>query len=220
MKKGPILLLLLVLTIIYSQALAQTVKQRPPVKCSENSPERRGEEGCTILATKPLLGSLTKAQYWHLDRFDSLEDAKKAAGPNSVAAQAHGSFWLMSVEEKEEDHHGGRHVTWIGPLTLPASARITMRVQSTLLLPGGLTPIHTHSGPEMFFVVAGEQCLEFSESSQRLSAGQSYIIPTDVIHRGIVSGSEARRALVLVLHDSDRPGSHDLADSTPLIPCK
>jgi hypothetical protein len=30
------------------------VQQRPPVKCTENSPERRGEEGCTILPSGPL----------------------------------------------------------------------------------------------------------------------------------------------------------------------
>src|SRR5215213_901309 len=72
---------------------AKTAEQRPPVKCMENSPERRGEEGCTILANKPLLGSLTNDIYWHIDRFDSLEAAMKAAGPNGVAAQAHGSFW-------------------------------------------------------------------------------------------------------------------------------
>jgi hypothetical protein len=28
--------------------------------------------------------------------------------------------WLMTVEGKTKDHHGGRHVALIGPLTLPA----------------------------------------------------------------------------------------------------
>ncbi len=41
--------------------------QRPPVKCTENSPERRGEEGCTVMANRPLLGSLTKTVYWHIE---------------------------------------------------------------------------------------------------------------------------------------------------------
>src|SRR5438552_15458324 len=95
--------------------------EHPLVKCVEDSPERRGEEGCTILASKPLNGPVTKPVYWHLDRFDSLEAAKKAAGPNGVAAEAHGSVWLMTVEAKAQEHHGGRHLTWIGPLVMPAA---------------------------------------------------------------------------------------------------
>src|SRR5262249_29262227 len=134
-----------------------SVVERPPVKCTQDSPERRGKEGCSILTSRPLLGSLSKPIYWHIDRFDSLEAPKTAAGPNSVAAEAHGSVWLMSVEARADEHHGGRHVTWVGPLTLPGADRYSMRVQSSLLMPGGTTPVHTHSGPEVFYVVAGEQ---------------------------------------------------------------
>ena len=108
----------------------------PGVKCTEDSPERRGEEGCTILANRPLVGSLAKPVYWHIDRFDSLEAAKKAAGPDGVAAEAHGGVWLTTVEPQTEVHHGGRHVAWIGPLVLPAADRYSMRVQSSLLKPG------------------------------------------------------------------------------------
>jgi hypothetical protein len=35
--------------------------------------------------------------------------------------------WLMTVEGKTKDHHGGRHVALIGPLTLPAAEGYTMR---------------------------------------------------------------------------------------------
>jgi hypothetical protein len=37
--------------------------ERPPVKCIEDSPERQGEEGCTILAIRFLAGSLTNPVY-------------------------------------------------------------------------------------------------------------------------------------------------------------
>ena len=45
----------------------EVTQQRAPVKCMENSPERRGEEGCTILANRPLVGSISDSVYWHLD---------------------------------------------------------------------------------------------------------------------------------------------------------
>ncbi len=191
------------------------------MKCTEDSPERRGEEGCTILASRPLSGTLTKLAYWHIDRFNSLEDAKKAAGPNGVAAEAHGGVWLMTVENKTNDHHGGRHVALIGPLVLPAAEGYTMRVASSLLKQGASTPVHTHSGPEVWYIVVGEQCLETEKSAHRLKAGKSFVLATAQVHRGRVQSAEMRGALALVLHDSKLPASRDLTDDPPpLKPCK
>ena len=201
--------------------VAQNVEQKNPgVKCTEDSPERRGEEGCTILANRLLVGSLAKPVYWHIDRFDSLEAAKKAAGPDGVAAAAHGGVWLMTVEPQTEVHHGGRHVAWIGPLVLPVADRYSMRVQSSLLKPGSTTPAHTHPGPEVVYVVDGEQCTETPEGGQRLGAGQYYIVPDGVLHRGRVTGSDVRRLLAVNLYDSARPVSHDPADPPSLVSCK
>ena len=208
-----------ILIVLVVCALAP-VGQRPPVKCTEDSPERRGEEGCTILTSRPLVGSLAKPVYWHIDRFDSLQAAREAAGHDGVAAEAHGSVWLLTVEAQTEEHHGGRHVAWIGPLTLPDADRYTMRVQSSLLLPGAATPVHTHSGPEVFYIVDGEQCLETQEVGHRLGAGQTLVLPAGAIHRGRVTKSGGRRALSLVLHDGARPASHDLAAPPPLAACK
>ena len=194
--------------------------ERPPVKCMADSPERRGEEGCTILESRPLLGSLSKPVYWHIDRFDSLAAAKKVAGTDGVAAEAHGSAWLMTVEAQTEDHRGGHHVASIGPLAMPAAERYTMRVMSTLLGPGTTTPAHTHPGPEVFYIVAGEQCLETPVVGHHVEAGQTLILPAGTIMRGRVTGSSVRGALTLVLHDAAPPGSHDLVDPPPLVPCK
>lgn len=199
---------------------AKIASRDSSVKCMENSPERRGEEGCTILTNRPLVGSPTKTMYWHIDRFDSLESAMKAAGPNSVATEAHGFFWLLTVETKAEDHHGGEHIHQIGPFELSPADRYMMRVQSSLLKPGSTTPIHTHSGPEVFYIVGGEQCIERSENSQRLGAGQTYIVPGNSVHRGRVLGSTARRALALILYDAAHPASRDLDNATPIVSCK
>jgi quercetin dioxygenase-like cupin family protein len=194
--------------------------ERPPVRCTEASPERRGEEGCTILASRPFTGPLTTPVYWHLDRFDSVEAAKKAAGPDAVAAEAHGFAWLMTVEAQTEDHHGGRHVAGIGPLAVPAADRYSMRVLSSLLRPGGTTPAHAHPGPEAVYVVDGEQCMETPEVGQRIASGQPYVVPAGVMHRGRVLGSGARRSLALNLYDAAHPVSHDSAPPPPLAPCK
>jgi quercetin dioxygenase-like cupin family protein len=193
--------------------------ERPPVKCIEDSPERQGEEGCTILAIRFLAGSLTNPVYWHLDRFDSLEAARKAAGPDGVAAEAHGAVWLMTVEAQIEGHHGGRHVAAIGPLALPTADRYAMRILSSLLRSGSTTPAHAHPGPEVVYVVDGEQCMETPAVGQRIGAGHSYVVPAGVVHRGRVTGSGVRRSLALNLYDATHPTSHDLGDPPQLVGC-
>ena len=215
-------IILLLMLSLCEVATGQGIQNRSAVKCAADSPERRGEEGCTILADKPLSGPLPGALYWHIDRFDSLENAKKAARPNSVATEAHGAVWLMTVENKTNDHHGGTHVALIGPLTLPAAEDYTMRVQSSRLRQGASTPVHTHSGPEVFYIVSGEQCLETQKSGYRLTAGKFFVLATDQIHRGRVQSAKMREALALVLHDSKRPASHDLtaSDSPLLMACR
>ena len=199
---------------------ANIKEARPPVKCMENSPERLGEEGCTILANRAIVGPLSENVYWHIDRFDSFDAARKAVGPNDVAVEAHGSFWRLSLEAKIEDHHGGHHVTWVGPLLLPASGRHSMRVQSSLLMPGATTPAHTHPGPEVLYIVDGQQCTEMPGKAELLSAGQSYVVPAGTIHRGRVIGSKARRILALNLYDAEHPTSHDLENPPQLGTCK
>ena len=200
---------------------AQATQDRSAVKCTEDSPERRGQEGCTILASRPIVGSLKRTVFWHIDRFDSLEDAKKAAGPNGVAAEAHDGVRLMTVEGKTRDHHGGSHVSLIGPLVLPAAESYRMRVASSLLRQGASTPVHTHSGPEVWYIAVGEQCLETEKSAHRLKAGKYFVLPADRIHRGRVQSAEMRGALALVLHDGKLQASRDLTDDPPLLtPCK
>src|SRR5688572_28249289 len=40
-----------------SPASREANQGNPGVKCTEDSPERRGEEGCTILANRPFVGA-------------------------------------------------------------------------------------------------------------------------------------------------------------------
>ncbi len=48
--------------------------------CVENSPERRGELGCSIIENKLLPDGLKEPLFWHIDRFDSAERARMTVG--------------------------------------------------------------------------------------------------------------------------------------------
>jgi hypothetical protein len=57
--------------------------------CIENSPERRGEIGCSLVENKPLPSGLKAPLPWHIDRFAAEAEAKAAVGPTSVGFSAH-----------------------------------------------------------------------------------------------------------------------------------
>src|SRR5438874_726470 len=77
--------------------------------CVENSPERRGELGCSIIENKLLPDGLKEPLFWHIDRFDSAERARMTVSAAGVAFDAVGTSWLMTIEAQTSDHHGGRH---------------------------------------------------------------------------------------------------------------
>jgi quercetin dioxygenase-like cupin family protein len=157
--------------------------------------------------------------YWHIDRYDTLGAAKENAGPNSVVAAAHGAVWLMTVEPKTTRRHRLHHIAWVGPFKLPVDKRYAMRVQSSTLVPGGGTPVHTHSGPEAFYIVSGEQCIETPLATRRLTSGSAEFVPANTIHRGRITGNGPRRALAIVIYDATRPVSKNVVEAPQLASC-
>src|SRR5215472_12502564 len=72
--------------------ITHTASAQLDVGCMEISPERQGGIGCTSIAKKPLPGDLKAPLFWHVERFDSAERARAAAGSSSIALEAHGSW--------------------------------------------------------------------------------------------------------------------------------
>src|SRR5688572_20051053 len=121
---------------LVSLLTASTAAAQLMSTCVENSPERRGEIGCSIVESKALPDGLKEPAFWHIDRFDSLERARAAVAPASIAFEAAGTAWLMTIESQTSDHHGGSHVAHVGPLSLPRAQRHAMVVQSAVFMPG------------------------------------------------------------------------------------
>jgi quercetin dioxygenase-like cupin family protein len=184
---------------------ASTVRAQLEPSCEKNSPERRGEVGCSLVENKPLPEGLAEPLFWHIDRFSSGEEARAKINPVSVAFEAHGSWWLMTIEPKVNDHHGGQHVTQVRLPPLPPAKRYSMLVMSAYI-PAGLTSrIHTHSGVEGFYVVDGQQCLETPTRIYKMAKGESFVIPAGVTMRLVATGTKPRRALAVVVYDWSQP---------------
>ena len=85
--------------------------------CAPDSPERRGEIGCSVLESKILPEGLAEPVFWHIDRFDSLKQARAAVTPASIAFDAGGVSWLMTIERETTEHHGGEAAEGGNPRT-------------------------------------------------------------------------------------------------------
>jgi quercetin dioxygenase-like cupin family protein len=157
---------------------------------------------------------------WHIDRFDSGEDAQAAVGPESVAFQAHGTWWLFTLEPTANDHHGGQHVTQVQLPRLPPAQKYAMLAMSAYI-PSGLTShVHSHSGVEAFYVVDGEQCLETPTRAYRMPKGGSLAVPTGITIRLVATGPTPRRALALIVYDAAQPPPTRMDTSAPkLVSC-
>ena len=68
--------------------------------------------------------------------------------------------------------------------------------------PGDNSRVHTHPGPEGWYVLAGEQCLETPAGANRARAGGTMTVESNIPMELNVTGTTLRRAFALVIHDS------------------
>jgi quercetin dioxygenase-like cupin family protein len=209
--------MLLLSPLTASMAFAQLM-----ATCVENSPERQGKIGCGIIENKPLPAVLKDPVFWHIDRFDSAERARTAVGPASLAFDAAGTSWLMTLESHTSGHHGGRHVAQVGPLPLPQAQRYSMQVMSAAFTPGMYSLVHHHSGVEAVYVIQGEACYETPARAFTLRKGETLALPTGVPMRAVVTGSTLRHVLSVIVYDAAQPPTMRMEEATGprLVACK
>jgi quercetin dioxygenase-like cupin family protein len=209
-------------TILISLLSANRAAAQLMSTCVENSPERRGEIGCSIIEKKPLPAGLKEPVYWHIDRFDSAEHARTAVGPASVAFDAAGTSWLMTIESQTSDHHGGQHVAQVGPLPLPQAPKYAMQIQSSAFPPGMYSLLHNHSGVEAVYVIQGEACYETPTRAFKLQKGETLALPTGVPMRAVATGSTLRHVLAVIVYDALQPPTMRMDEATGprLVVCK
>jgi hypothetical protein len=79
-----------VLALLAVMLASLPVRAQEEPLCVENSPERRGEIGCNVTETKLLPPDLKEPVFWHIDRFENGDLARRAISPTSIAFEAHG----------------------------------------------------------------------------------------------------------------------------------
>jgi quercetin dioxygenase-like cupin family protein len=165
---------------------------------------RTQEVGCWI-HTDAVVGVLPATPvYWHLETFPSRAAAETAKPAGATVIEALGKVWLMIVSDRDaRAAGGGTHVADIGPLTIKAGREYSATYMEAVFTPGMEAPTHTHSGPEAWYTLAGETCLEPPDGVMvGRAGGPPVIVPEGPPMHLTATGTVTRRALVLILHDA------------------
>lgn len=187
--------------------------------CVADSPERRGGVGCSLVETKLLPTGLARELVWHIDRFESKANAQAAVSPVSVAFEANDVWWLMTLEPRAENHHGGKHVTAVHLLPLPVARRYAMLVISAYIPAGMTSRVHVHSGVEAFYVIDGEQCLETPSRIYPMPKGATAVVATGDTMRLVATGPGPRRSFAVVVYDAAQPPTTRPDNPPSLLSC-
>ena len=173
------------------------------VACVDVPPgEKRPEFGCFNVGTVKGLLFPKAAVYWHLRAFGSRQAADAARSATGIVVEEDGRVWLSEFGARDAAPRGGEAVAVIGPLQLPAAMSYSAVLSYAVMRPGDSSRVHTHPGPEGWYVFAGEQCLETPSGANRAGAGQTMTVPANVPMELNVTGTALRRAFALVIHDA------------------
>jgi hypothetical protein len=168
----------LLLLALYCSYLSAQGVHVPGAVCRPLS-QRTQEIGCWIMADAPI-GPLAKSpMFWHLDEYTARAAAEADKGPRSTVVESFGKVWLMTIEdEKWRPAHGNR-VSEVGPLTIVAGEKYSTQYMEAIFTPGMTAPAHIHSGPEAWYQLAGETCVETSDGRTQVgrAGGPPVIVP-------------------------------------------
>ncbi|MGH9704137.1 MAG: hypothetical protein ACRD4K_12255 [Candidatus Acidiferrales bacterium] len=203
--------------IMTNAALAQVSGQSLAFGVCKPVSERTAEIGCWILSDQAV-GKIEPAHiFWHLDVYPTRAEAEKAKGPRGTVVESLGKVWLLTIEKTGwRPAVPGERIAEIGPLPVTSGEQYSALFMEAISSPGMTSAIHFHSGPEAWFTLAGETCLETpSGKLVGRAGGPPMIVPGGPPMLLTSTGTEQRRALTLILHETSKPPTTVIHDWKP-----
>jgi quercetin dioxygenase-like cupin family protein len=190
----------ILLLVASNAALCQS-----PGGCDTKAADGPEVPGCYLAANEQLGTLPADPLFWHLYTYRDVPDAKAHSGPRSTVVESFGQVWVYTIAPRDWRPAGGKRMAVVGPLPHQAGRAYTARYMEAVFMPGTHTSAHTHAGPEAWYVLAGTQCLETPNGTTVVTAGESSLVPEGAPMTLSSVGTETRRSVLLVLHDSSKP---------------
>jgi quercetin dioxygenase-like cupin family protein len=174
-----------------------------PHTCVTVTPgEIRPEFGCFRIGIAKNLKFTAPTVFWHVQTYPSLAAANAAKSSSGIVVEEDGRVWLSEFGSKDRASQGGHRVAVIGPLSIVAGRNYDAEIAYSVMAPSDHSRVHTHAGPEAWYVLAGAQCLETPDGIHRGHAGETMSVAPNGPMQLSVTGADLARSLVLVIHDS------------------
>ena len=161
----------------------------------------------TPLAEKKIVELPSGPLYWQVENFPTLAEAEAAAGPTALAAEAEGKVWLFTLGSEGNVRPGGAKVAEIGPVPRITAPEYLLRINSGIAPPGAKTSVHTHPGPEAFYVLSGQLTQKTPKGVYVLEAGDTMTGQPDTPMEVSSSGTTELRELIMFVVDASKPFS-------------
>ena len=173
------------------------------VACVDVPPGReRPNFGCFNVGTTLGLSFTQTSVYWHLRSFPNRRAAEAVKSSGGIVVEEDGRVWLSEFGPRNMAIRAGKAIAIIGPLQLPAATSYTAVLSYAVMRPGDSSRVHIHPGPEAWYLLGGEQCLETPTGTNKAKAGESMTVGPNIPMELNVTGRTSRRAFALVIHDS------------------
>lgn len=190
------------------------------ITCVDTTPAaKHAKHGCFNLARA---GGLTFAEgrevFWSLFMFSDEAVAQSAKSVGGVIVKEYGQVWLSEFGSTDRAPAGARLMARVGPLHVEPGVNYDQVFSYVITRPGDRTPVQTHPGPEMWYLLAGQQCVETPDGVARAQPGDAVTLQLDVPMQVVTTGKSDRHAFAVVLHDSSERRSRP-SDWTPSGAC-
>jgi len=196
----------LVAIVFWAVVLAEGSAFGQVVRCLPVA-QRTGEIGCWIIANQ-VVGQLPVGPVsWHLDTYATRAEAETTKRPGATVVESLGKVWLLTVAAAGWRPPTGERVAEIGPLPVTADTKYAAQYLEAIFQPGMKSIVHRHGGPEVWYTATGETCLETPQGKLIGRPGQHVIVPGGPPMELTATGTELRRAVVLILYDATKPSS-------------
>jgi quercetin dioxygenase-like cupin family protein len=126
----------------------------------------------TSLVEKKVAELPTPPIFWRIENFATLSQARAAAGPYGLAAEAAGKAWLFTLGPAGGSSEGATKVAEVGPIAPVAATQYLLRINEGSGPPGSVTAVHSHPGSEAFYVLSGETSSRTPDGVKRIAAGE------------------------------------------------
>jgi hypothetical protein len=151
---------------------------------------------CAILLHRNFPTLPTGPLVWRFDNFPTAKAGQDASTPASAVVEAGGKVWLLTLAAKGSRSKDGTFLAETELLPpIPSGPSYEIVVVEADLGPEAKVMSHKHSGPETWFLLTGEQCLELPGRAVRASRRNNVRARRNSHETQYHGTGEARRAL-------------------------